>query len=182
MPSPTTGYLCCLLSEQLSESLEQHLTLSVSVPHLNVLSDLTRPTQCNKQSPKPQHQLHSLRWNLYLRNVCPSFSSLLRSTTAPFISIMDHSSHPPVETDPLNHSYYSSLPPTISTLFGNLDDSHHYKRCEQALLSPHTRNFIVDFGGAPQDGGEAWCAVDLGDVEGLKRLLEAPVRILETSD
>lgn len=90
---------------------------------------------------------------------------------------MDQPSHPHLETDPLKHSYYSTLPPTISKHFGNLDDSRHYEHCEQSLLSPHTRNFIVDFGGAPQDGGEAWCAVDVDDVEGVKQLLEAPVRI-----
>lgn len=42
-----------------------------------------------------------------------------------------------------------------------------------------TGNFIVDFGGAPTEGGSAWCAVDIDHseqtVKAVKELLKKPV-------
>jgi hypothetical protein len=75
------------------------------------------------------------------------------------------------------HPYYRKLPPSIGRQFRNLDDDQVYQECDRALRSPATRNFIVDFGGSPEDSGQAWCAVDINpdDDEGIKALLSAKV-------
>lgn len=44
--------------------------------------------------------------------------------------------------------------------FHNLD-SADYISCESAVLGANTENFIVDFGGAPEDGGQAFCALNV---------------------
>lgn len=59
--------------------------------------------------------------------------------------------------------YYDSFPHVD---FRDLD-TDAYADCERALKRAGTRNFIVDFGGASEDGGQAWCAldVDAGDLD-----------------
>ena len=54
-------------------------------------------------------------------------------------------------------SYYDSFPRTV---FRDLD-TDAYADCERALKLASTRNFIVDFGGASEAGGQAWCALDV---------------------
>ena len=73
--------------------------------------------------------------------------------------------------------YYQKLPPSIGHRFQNLDDDDVFAECDRALRSPTTRNFIVDFGGAPEDHGQAWCAVDIDpdDHVGIRALLSAKV-------
>ncbi|KAF8252630.1 hypothetical protein K440DRAFT_631497 [Wilcoxina mikolae CBS 423.85] len=56
-----------------------------------------------------------------------------------------------------SHSYYDDFP---SVKFRNLD-TDSYQECEDAIKHHSTKNFIVDFGGAAQDGGQAWCALDV---------------------
>lgn len=76
------------------------------------------------------------------------------------------------------HSYYRKLPPSIGQQFRNLDEDSVYEESDRALRSPSTRNFVVDFGGAPEDNGQAWCAVDINpdDEEGIRALLSSKVR------
>lgn len=49
-------------------------------------------------------------------------------------------------------------------------------------MDQNTSNFIVDFGGAPEERGAAWCAVDIDysqqSVKAIKELLKKPVFIL----
>jgi len=77
-------------------------------------------------------------------------------------------SRPTIETASSTHSYYRRFP---SLNFVDLDDTDAYRQCESALKSRSTKNFIADFGGAKVDGGEAWCALDVG-VAGVRVLLE----------
>ncbi|TGZ84933.1 hypothetical protein EX30DRAFT_337380 [Ascodesmis nigricans] len=97
--------------------------------------------------------------------------------------ITSHSPSPPPTTttpephilrDPLRHPYYQTLPESIAKKFRNLDCDDVFGECDNALKSRGTKNFIVDFGGARDQGGEAWCALDLdnSDAEGVKALLE----------
>lgn len=83
---------------------------------------------------------------------------------------------PPPPTPP--HPYYSTIP-LLADKFHDLDLDWTYRRCEEAVLNHDTGNFIVDFGGAPKEGGAAWCAVDIGDsvetVKAVKELLKKPV-------
>lgn len=78
------------------------------------------------------------------------------------------------------HVYYSTIP-LLSGKFHDLDSDSTYARCEEAVLSHATGNFIVDFGGAPAEGGGAWCAVDIDHsaqtVKAVKELLKKPVFI-----
>ncbi|KAI5795126.1 hypothetical protein EDC01DRAFT_654181 [Geopyxis carbonaria] len=69
--------------------------------------------------------------------------------------------------------YYKSLPTSLASKFQNLDNSSVYSRCKDALKSAATKNFIVDFGGGTEAGGQAWCAVDIdpADRQGLTQLL-----------
>lgn len=75
---------------------------------------------------------------------------------------------------------YYSIIPSFAEQFHNLDSDTVYSRFKSALVTPTTSNFIVDFGGAPEDGGEAWCALNLDSsdgqtIEGIKKLLHEPV-------
>lgn len=76
------------------------------------------------------------------------------------------------------HLYYSTIP-LLADKFQNLDSDLTYRRCEEAVLGHATGNFIVDFGGAPTEGGSAWCAVDIDHsdqtVKAVKELLKKPV-------
>ncbi|KAL0631629.1 hypothetical protein Q9L58_009503 [Maublancomyces gigas] len=78
------------------------------------------------------------------------------------------------------HVYYSTIP-LLSGKFHDLDSDLTYARCEEAVLSHATNNFIVDFGGAVAEGGGAWCAVDIDHsaqaVKAVKELLKKPVFI-----
>lgn len=78
------------------------------------------------------------------------------------------------------HFYYSTIP-LLSGKFRDLDLDSTYARCEEAVLDRATDNFIVDFGGAPTEGGAAWCAVDIDHseptVKAVKELLKKPVFI-----
>jgi hypothetical protein len=56
-----------------------------------------------------------------------------------------------------SHSYYDNFP---AVKFRNLD-TDAYQECEDALKNSNTKNFIIDFGGAGQDGGQAWCALNV---------------------
>lgn len=74
-------------------------------------------------------------------------------------------------------AYYQKLPPSIGKKFRNLDEDDVYAACDKAVRSLYTKNFIVDFGGAPEDHGQAWCALDVDpcDEEGIEALLNAKV-------
>ncbi|KAF8538530.1 hypothetical protein BDD12DRAFT_841972 [Trichophaea hybrida] len=64
----------------------------------------------------------------------------------------------PAATMPVqSHPYYDDFP---SVKFRNLD-TDSYQECEDAIKNHSTKNFIVDFGGAAQDRGQAWCALDV---------------------
>lgn len=76
------------------------------------------------------------------------------------------------------HPHYSTIP-LLSDKFHDLDLDWTYRKCEEAVLNHETGNFIVDFGGAPTEGGAAWCAVDIDHseetVKAVKELLKKPV-------
>jgi hypothetical protein len=81
------------------------------------------------------------------------------------------------------HEYYSRLPESVAEKFQDLDSDSVYEACEKALLNPDTRNFIVDFGGPPGAGGQAWCALDIDastpeGIKGLEQLLGEQVCFL----
>jgi hypothetical protein len=78
------------------------------------------------------------------------------------------SAAPPSARPDASHSYYKHFP---AFNFRNLDTDAVYKECEDAIKLPKTKNFVVDFGGAAEDGGEAWCALDV-DAQNIKALLE----------
>lgn len=78
-------------------------------------------------------------------------------------------SRPPLAPASSTHSYYRHFP---SFNFQDLDDTDAYRTCESALKSRSTKNFIADFGGAAVDGGEAWCALNVVGVTGVRALLE----------
>lgn len=77
--------------------------------------------------------------------------------------------------------YYSTLPPSLSGKFQDLDADSTYIKCRDAILNRETKNFIVDFGGAPEERGASWCALDVDHsretVEAVKELLKKPVFI-----
>jgi hypothetical protein len=58
---------------------------------------------------------------------------------------------------PDSHPYYQQF---SAFEFRDLD-TDAYQECEDALKQPKTKNFIVDFGGAKKDGGQAWCALNV---------------------
>lgn len=104
------------------------------------------------------------------------------------IKLEDLPSQPPATWDPFRaaptttpHPYYSTFP-LLSEQFCDLDLDSTYQKCEAAVLSPTTSNFIVDFGGAPGEGGAAWCALNIGDsdqtIKAVKGLLKKQVLIL----
>jgi len=83
---------------------------------------------------------------------------------------------PPPVIEPMAggaHSYYRRFP---GFNFLDLDDTDAYRACENALKSRSTKNFIADFGGSRVDGGEAWCALNVG-VAGIRTLLEERRRV-----
>ncbi|KAL7276719.1 hypothetical protein RUND412_000300 [Rhizina undulata] len=61
----------------------------------------------------------------------------------------------------MSHPYYKFLPSESRNKFRDLDEDDVYASYKDKLSDPTTKNFIVDFGGARQDGGAAWCALDL---------------------
>jgi hypothetical protein len=87
------------------------------------------------------------------------------SSEAPaLVDLPDQPSARPDES----HPYYKSFP---AFKFRNLDTDAVYRECEDAIKQPKTKNFVVDFGGAAEDGGEAWCALDV-EAQNIKALLE----------
>lgn len=46
--------------------------------------------------------------------------------------------------------------------FHDLDSQPHYLTCSTAIQAHDCGNFVVDFGGAPEDGGRAFCALNVG--------------------
>ncbi|KAL7276718.1 hypothetical protein RUND412_000299 [Rhizina undulata] len=57
--------------------------------------------------------------------------------------------------------YYESLPSDLGKKFRNLDEGDVYASYKDKLSDPTTQNFVVDFGGAREDGGAAWCAFNI---------------------
>jgi hypothetical protein len=72
------------------------------------------------------------------------------------------------------HQYYHSFP-TLCSKFQDLDSDGVYEESKESVMNEATCNFIIDFGGAVEEGGAAWCALDLDDspatVEAVKGLL-----------
>ncbi|KAF8471195.1 hypothetical protein BDZ91DRAFT_516405 [Kalaharituber pfeilii] len=58
------------------------------------------------------------------------------------------------------HPYYQTLSPSLQERFGDLDTDIYYTAAEDAVLSPHTHNFVVDFGNAG-----SYVAVNIGLTE-----------------
>lgn len=67
----------------------------------------------------------------------PSSSSISSSKSA--------SKEPCIQGLPL-HPYYQLLAPSLQAKFGDLDEDKNFTIAEDALLSPSTHNFVVDFG------------------------------------
>lgn len=85
----------------------------------------------------------------------------------------------PETPQPAPLPYYTSLPPPLRQTFQDLDHDSNYKRCASAVLDVNTKNFIVDFGGATEIGGRAYCALNVDYTEegvaDIKALLNAKV-------